>query len=236
MKPRPTILLTAMEEELQSFLDHSTRLGSESWAGETLHHLECAGQTCVAVRSGVGKVLASMVTQHLIDRFQPSRLILSGVAGALNPDYEPGDIVLARDLIQHDLDVRALGFPRGQVPWSNDRIFTSCPDLLRMAQKLQTPHRLFTGRILTGDQFFTHAELLSHAYVRDELAGDAIEMEGAAVAQVCSRHQLPFLVVRTISDKADGSAHLDFSRLLPEVARNSWSVVEGLLSALPKPV
>ena len=67
-----------MEEELQAFLDHSTRLGSESWAGWTIHHLECAGQTCVAVRSGVGKVLASMVTQHLIDRFQPSVVVFYG--------------------------------------------------------------------------------------------------------------------------------------------------------------
>jgi 5'-methylthioadenosine/S-adenosylhomocysteine nucleosidase len=233
VKKGPTILLTAMQEELQAILDHSSRLGSESWAGWTLHHLECAGTPCVAVRSGVGKVLASMVTQHLIDRFSPARLILSGVAGALNPDYEPGDIILARDLIQHDLDASALGFLRGQIPWSEDRIFNSCPELLRLAQNISTPHRIFTGRILTGDQFFTHAQLLSHAYIRDDLAGDAIEMEGAAVAQVCSRNQIPFLVVRTISDKADGSAHLDFNRLLPEIARNSWMLVKGLLSSLP---
>jgi len=92
--------------------------------------------------------------------------------------------------------------------------------------------KLHQGRICTGDQFITHREMDSHAYLTEELAGDGVEMEGASVALVCSVNRVPFLVARTISDRADGSAASNFEEFLPQASQNSLDLVRFLLSKI----
>lgn len=219
-----------MEAEIETCLKASEveeRLASGPFV---FYRARLLGQEIVLVQSGIGKVFAAMVTQCLIDRFQPSCLLFTGVAGALNPAYEIGDVLLAKDCLQHDVDGRALGFERGRLLYTDHRAFACDGDLIRIALGARIEGRsLHVGRILTGDQFMTRREVDQHPYLTGELQGDAVEMEGAAVGQVCALQGLPFLLIRTLSDKADGDAPQDFERFLPRIAQNSFAVVRHIL-------
>ncbi len=233
MIPPPRfVVLTPMREELEAVL----ALGKPG-AKRDLSGFECvemtfgAGRRVIVVRCGVGKTLAAMITQQVIGAYRPGAVILTGVAGALASDLAPGDAVVARDLLHHDMDCTALGFARGEVPFTGERVFTCDPALVSAALTARVGHGLRAGRILTGDRFVTHADKACHAYLTGELAGDAVEMEGAAVGQVCSRNGIPFVVVRTISDRADGAAPEDFSKILPLAAANAAAVTRSILES-----
>ena len=188
------------------------------------------GKKVVVVKCGVGKVFAALTTQKLIDFYTPEFLVFTGVAGALNPDYEIGDIVLAEDCVQHDLDATGIGIPRGTIPYTNHRFFSSDENLINKAAKTPTAHTIHIGRILTGDQFLTDSSSLE--YLTSEFQGDAVEMEGASVGFTCTLNHIPFLLIRTISDKADHSATADFTGFVKEVSKNSLGVLKHLLISL----
>ena len=222
-----------MDAEIAAFLAHAESITTESWHGFEFHSARMEGRDEVLVKCGIGKVFAALVSQRLIDVYAPSRLIFTGVAGSLNPAYAIGDVVVSGDCAQHDVDGGALGFERGNLLYTDLRFFTADPELARLA--LAAPangHRIHSGRILTGDQFMTRDEINHHRYLMEELAGDAVEMEGAALAQVCAVNKLPFVVVRTISDKADGDAVHDFTKFLPVIVNNSYAIVRHILANL----
>jgi nucleoside phosphorylase len=127
------------------------------------------------------------------------------------------------------MDGRGLGFPRGEVPYSGQRFFNSDRQLLEIAEKTQCVHCVHIGRVLTGDQFITNKEQTTYSYMREELQGDAVDMEGASVAYVCKKLNTPFILVRTISDKANSEAPMNFEAFLPEVAGNSLAVIQQIL-------
>jgi adenosylhomocysteine nucleosidase len=223
-------LIGAMEAEVAEVLRHALILREDVWSRFTLYHVSLFGRRCVVVRCGVGKVFAAMVAQHLIDAFQPRHMVFTGVAGCLNPAFEIGDVVISRDLMQHDVNGQPLGFPRGQLLYTDLQVFSADANLIHSAMQAQLEGpNLHLGRILTGDQFMSRESLEAHAYLTAEMAGDAVEMEGAAMAQVCHLHAVPFLVVRTLSDRADGEAVKDFTAFLPIVARNSYAVLRAIL-------
>ena len=230
----PVGIMGAMDEEITEFLAHAELLERIEWKGFLFHRVRLEGKDAVLVKSGIGKVYSALVSQRLIDAFAPSALIFTGVAGSLNPAYDIGDVVISRDCIQHDVDGRALGFARGNILYTDLKVFTAAPALAAAALSANAAgHRIHSGRILTGDQFMTRDAIDHHRYLMEELHGDAVEMEGGAMAQVCAVNGIPFVVVRTISDKADGEAVQDFNRFLPEVARNSFAIVRHILSRLP---
>lgn len=218
-----------MREEMDAVLALGTTGARRDILGFEGVEMECFAHPVLVVRCGVGKVHAAMTAQYVIDEYKPDALVVTGVAGALAPDLAPGDAVVARDVIQHDMDCTALGFARGEVPFTGERIFTCDPTLVAAALTAQVGHRLRAGRILAGDRFVTHADKKCHAYLTGELAGDAVEMEGAAVGQVCARNKIPFVVVRTISDRADGAAPVDFAKILPLAAANAAAVTRRIL-------
>jgi adenosylhomocysteine nucleosidase len=227
------IILGAMDEEISAFLSVMQNRRTASWQGIDEHFGSIDEHAVVVTRSGVGKVMAAMRTQHLIDKHAPRAILFTGLAGSLQADIEIGDTVVARDLVQHDMDTAQLGFARGHIPYTDLRFLPSAPELLAIAASYQPPAgRMHLGRICTGDQFITHRELASHSYLHDELAGHAVEMEGASVALVSTLNKVPFLVARTISDKADGSAVLNFQEFLPRASLNSVSFVRHLLANL----
>ena len=224
------VILGAMEAEIKEFLNHMTNRVSEDWAGGTYYRGAIDGFPVIVARSGVGKVMAAMTSQFLIERFAPSNLIFTGLAGSLKADIRIGDTIFARDLIQHDLDCTVAGFPRGTIPYTDWRFIPADPALLAIAMGYHPETgRVHQGRVCTGDQFITHREMASHEYLHSELAGDAVEMEGAAVALTCAIHRIPFLVARTISDMADEGALVDFNSFLPIASRNSLALVRYLL-------
>jgi adenosylhomocysteine nucleosidase len=225
------LILGAMEAEVAEVLRHAVLLRTDAWCGFDFHHVLLFGKNCIVVKCGVGKVFAAMVTQHGIDAYSPSAVVFSGVAGALSPVLDIGDVIVSRDLVQHDVDGRALGFVRGQLLYTDLKIFTADPALVAkaMSTNLEGP-TLHLGRILSGDQFMTRHDIEAHHHLTEEMGGDAVEMEGAALAQVCHLNQVPYVVIRSISDKADGEAVKDFSAFLPVVARNSYAVLRTLMT------
>jgi len=189
------------------------------------------GREIVAVQTGVGKVLAALVTQKLIDMFEPSAIIMTGIAGAISPDLHRGDIVLGTDCLQHDMDATLFGFKRGQIPYTDYRIVESDTALVEAAMSY-TKEQLKTGRILTGDQFISGAGDDEFSYLTEELEGDVVEMEGAAAGLTAQVNEIPFLLIRVISDKADGQAKGSYKKFLSSASERSFHLIEYLLAVV----
>jgi adenosylhomocysteine nucleosidase len=230
-------LVSAMHLELAAVLalmpDEKKQVvaGREFWVG----HLH--GQEVVAVLSRIGKVAAATTATALIERFGVDRIVFTGVAGGLGPGVHVGDVVVADSFLQHDLDASPI-FPRYEVPlYGTDRFATdrALSDSLAAAARAALPGTtLHRGLVVSGDRFVsTTAESRAlQAELPDALA---VEMEGAAIAQVCHDYGVPFAAVRTISDRADDEAHGDFTKFVEEVAsRHSAAIVAALLPLLPR--
>lgn len=227
-------IIGAMEVEIQSLLESVDQPQVQDLAACQVVTGRLLGHRVVVARTGVGKVLGALCAQAIILAFRPRALMFTGVAGGLGDQVAIGDTVIARDLVQHDLDVTGLGFRRGEVPWAGWRFLDADPRLLARARGYRPSEgRLHEGRICTGDQFMTSSALRSHRYLVEELEGLGVEMEGAAVAQAAVLHGVPFLVMRTVSDKADGQAPVDFNTFLPRAGRNAAAFVRYMLDDFP---
>lgn len=202
--------------------------GRDYWVG----HLH--GQEVVAVLSRIGKVAAATTATALIERFHVDRIVFTGVAGGLARGVNRGDVVVADSFLQHDLDASPL-FPRYEVPLYDTSTFdtdAALTDQLAAAARsaLHGTH-LHRGLVVSGDRFVASAaesQVLQRA-LPDALA---VEMEGAAFAQVCHDYGVPFAAVRTVSDRADDAAHGDFLQFIEDVAsRHSAAIVGAFLRA-----
>jgi adenosylhomocysteine nucleosidase len=211
-------VVSAMREELHALQADLDGERIERAAGREFHAGALHGQAAVLVLSGIGKVAAAATTTLLLDRFEVDAVLFTGVAGGLAADVKVGDVVVADALLQHDLDASPL-FTRWEVPLTGLSRFAADPawsDALARAAA-ECGHAVHRGLVVSGDRFVATAAESSvlRSALPDALA---VEMEGAAVAQVCHDFARPFAVMRTISDRADDSAHLDFSRFVAEVA------------------
>lgn len=246
---RPIAIVSALHDELSQLLalmpdEHKqTRAGREFWLG----HLQ--GHDVVLVLSGIGKVAAATTATLLIEHFHASQIVFTGVAGGLGKGVSVGDIVLADQFLQHDLDVSPL-FPRYEIPGYGTSSLQPDSNLVRDLKQActQVLHdlahvlgqdaitsfglhqpKLHQGLLISGDRFVsTTAE--SQKLQEDLPTALAVEMESAAFAQVCHDYGVPFAAVRTISDRADDDATVDFNRFLSEVASHySASIVDKWL-------
>ncbi len=242
-------IVAALHEELAAVLDllpderKTVVAGREFWVG----HLH--GHEVVAVLSRIGKVAAATTATLLIERFQASRIVFTGVAGGLGEGVRVGDVVVARQFAQHDMDASPL-FPRHEVPLYgltrfatdaalSDELARAAAAMLADAPRtlgedtvrefnLHSP-ALHQGLVLSGDRFVATATE-SDALRRDWPDALAVEMEGAAIAQVCFDAGVPFAAVRTVSDRADDAAHVDFVRFIRAVAsRYSAALIDAWL-------
>lgn len=227
------LLLGALDEEIAELREAITAETKETWRGFSFWRGRIEGREVVLAKTGVGKSLSALVTQHLVDRFTPTEILFCGIAGSLTPTLEIGDLLVARDCLQHDMDARPVGFPLGQIPFTPFRVLTCDGSLVEAALSF-TPagYRVISGRVLTGDQFLTSSDRASHRYLTEELAGDAVEMEGASVALVAAVNEIPFLLVRAISDRADGGAPRSFNRFLTLAARRTFDIILHVLRSI----
>lgn len=227
----PVLLLGALDAEVETVGGHLMHTREVAWRGYRLLEGRLRGRAVVVTRSGVGKSLAAMLTQHLVDRYAPAAIIFTGVAGALNPQLEVGDTVVAETCMQHDMDATALGFARGEIPYTPHRVLTCDPGLVARALTC-TPStgRVLPGHVLTGDVFITASRRESLRYLREELGGDAVEMEGASAGLVAVVNEVPFVLVRTISDRADTAASIDFAAFVKQASATAWEFADHLLS------
>ncbi|TXC67105.1 5'-methylthioadenosine/adenosylhomocysteine nucleosidase [Piscinibacter aquaticus] len=230
-------IVSAMHQELRALLPALDRHQSATVAGRTFHIGTMEGQPVVMALSGIGKVAAATTATLLLQEIDVQRIVFTGAAGGLGTGVRVGDVVVARELLQHDMDASPL-FPRYEVPLTGRSRFPTDPDLSdalasaalhclqRAAERIGEAHRptsASTARcctralVVSGDRFVaTAAESNAlRGALPDALA---VEMEGAALAQVCADFGRPFAVIRTISDRADDSAHVDFNRFIAEVA------------------
>lgn len=232
----PVAVVAAMHEELAAVLalmpdEHRiTVAGRDFWQG----HLH--GHAVVVVLARIGKVAAATTATVLATRFGVGCIVFTGVAGGLGDGVRMGDAVVASEFLQHDMDAAPL-FPRHEIPLYGRSRFPAdaglVAALLDAAREAMPQARVHHGLLISGDRFVsTTAEARAlQAELPDALA---VEMEGAAVAQVCHDFGIPFAAVRTISDRADDAAHGDFLEFIRTVASpSSAAIVDALLRGLP---
>ena len=233
-------IVSAMLEEITGVIQALSDVKIQEFGRRQFHTGRLHGVEVVAVFSRYGKVAAAATVTQLLTAYPVTRLIFGGVAGGARPGLAIGDIVVATDLVQHDMDASPL-FPRYEVPLLGKARFVTDADLraeLVVAAKIFVEHdlaehiapgerayfkmsvpKVLEGMVASGDKFFA-----SRAEVQDlrQRLPDVccVEMEGAAVAQVCDEYAVPFAVVRTISDSADENSVHDFPRFAREVARH----------------
>lgn len=189
----------------------------------------------VLVESGIGKVNAAITTTLLINEFKVDKIIFTGVAGAVNPKISVTDIVIGTELLESDMDVTAGGnYKLGEIPRMKNSHFKADPHLFSLAKsvaiKLFGEKKVFEGRIISRDEFVASSEKVNK--LREIFEAECVEMEGAAVAHVCEILKIPFIVLRSISDKADNDAGMSFDEFVKIAARNSKSIVEGILTSI----
>lgn len=227
-------IIGAMDEEIALYLEAMEETNPATKAGIEYYEGVLEGREVVLCKSGVGKVNAAVCTQILINSFQVDQVIFTGVAGAVHPELNIGDIVVSTDCLQHDIDVTPLGFKPGQIPFTDRWIWEADPRLVQSAveagRQLDEKIHVVTGRILSGDQFVADPAKVANLY--QEFAASCTEMEGAAVAQVCVMNQVPFVIVRSMSDKADGSAHVNFAEFTKLASGRSFAIVGKMLARL----
>jgi adenosylhomocysteine nucleosidase len=227
-------IIGAMEEEVLTLKEKMDVREVRSIASLDFFIGNINRKKCVVVQSGIGKVNAAVCTQILIDIFYVDAIINTGVAGALSPKLEIGDIVISKDAVQHDFDTTSFGYEVGIIPRMKESYFKSDEHLVKIAMKasdiLNARTNVFLERIVSGDQFI--ADPVRKEEIVRQFNGFCTEMEGAAIAQVCYLNNVPSLIIRSISDKADASAEMNFAEFSRLAAINSSHLIERMLELM----
>lgn len=225
-------IIGAMEVEVRNLTEAMTDKEIITRASMEFHKGLLAGKPAVVVRSGVGKVNAGICAQILVDLFQVDSIINTGIAGSLDASIDIGDIVLSTDAVQHDMDVAVFGYAPGVIPSMSESFFPASENLRNLAkaacEKVNPDIHVFTGRIVSGDQFI--CDSAKKEFLCSTFHPMCTEMEGAAIAQAAYLNNVPYLIVRAISDKADGSAEMDYPTFEAAAAEHSLRLVMEMVA------
>ena len=244
--------MSAMREEIAALIDKIETTERVVKGMRTYYRGSLWGKDVVLVFSRWGKVASATTATHLINDFEVSEILFTGVAGAIEPSINIGDVVIGEELYQHDMDASPL-VERFEVPLLRKKSFSSnternlilsnsIREFLARKEEFITSEQLaffgiknpkkVEGKIASGDQFISDLQTIDK--IRKDLPGVlCVEMEGAAVAQVCYEYKLPFNIVRTISDRADDNSHIDFPRFATEVAsRYAQGIIEHYFNSI----
>ena len=224
-------IMGAMPEEIEPIVSQLKHVTKSTYAQNSYYEGSYNGKEVVVAYSKIGKVFASLTATILIEKFGCQTLLFSGVAGAISPQLAIGDLIIADGLCQHDLDITAFGHPFGYVPEGEVCIPTDVT-LRTLAKEVAQNKglKLIEGIIATGDQFVANTE--RKEWISETFKADALEMEGASVAVVCSSLDVPFFILRAISDSADMDAGFDFDTFLESSAKVSADFILGMVDAL----
>lgn len=227
-------IIGAMNEEVIQLkeimlIEENRKIGGYEFFKGRLYEKEI-----VLVECGIGKVNASICATLLINEFKVERIFFTGVAGALNPKIDIGDIVISTDLLEYDFDVTSFGYEPGVIPRMKDSKFKSDERMIEIAKNSAIEqfgeNRVWIGRIVSGDQFVASVDKIK--WLRDTFNGECTEMEGAAVAHVCYLLNTPFVIIRSISDKANHDANMNYDEFVKIAAENSKLIIEGVLKKI----
>lgn len=226
-------IIGAMDEEVDILKDIMFVEEISEKIGLSFIKGQIEGKEVVIVRSGIGKVNASACCQILISEYEVDAVINTGVAGALHKDLDVLDIVLSIDTLEHDFDATGFGYKKSEIPRMQTSIFKASDKLLdaglNAAKKLNN-HKTLKGRIVTGDIFVNDSKLKKDLV--ENFDGYCTEMEGAAIGHTCYLNDIPFLIIRSMSDKADGSADTIYSEFVIKAAENSKNLLIEILKQL----
>lgn len=220
-------IIGAMELEVDTLKEKMEQKEIIKKANMEFHQGTLNGVPVVVVRSGVGKVNAAICTQILADEFQVTNIINTGVAGSLNADLDIGDILVSVDALHHDVDATVFGYQPGEVPQLGMREFVADERMADLAvescRRVNPDINVRKGRVVSGDQFISSNEVKERLI--EEFHGDCTEMEGASIAQAATLNNIPFVIIRAISDKADNSAQMDYPEFERAAAIHSANLV-----------
>ncbi len=225
-------IIGAMEVEVNQIKAELENVTVTVKAGMEFNRGTLNSKEIVIVRSGIGKVNAGICAQILCDLFNVSAIINTGIAGSLKDEIDIGDIVLSEDALQHDLDAVAFGYDLGVIPQMDTSVFKGDDKLIELAKdacdKVCKDIHYFVGRVVSGDQFISDKEKKN--FLIRTFKGYCTEMEGAAIAQAAYLNNVPFLIVRSISDKADDSAHMDYPEFEAKAVANSVKLINEIVA------
>ncbi len=220
-------IIGAMEQEITALKEAMEVQTVTTKANMDFYDGLLEGMPVVVVRSGIGKVNAAVCVQILADIFNVTHIINTGIAGSLNANLEIGDILISEQAIQHDVDATIFGYAPGQIPGFSSREFTADSSMAEIASaacsRANPDVHVLKGRVVSGDQFISNAAVKQHLIT--EFQGDCAEMEGASIAQAATLNELPFIIIRAISDKADGSAQMDYPTFELQAAEHCAKMV-----------
>lgn len=227
-------IIGAMEVEVATLKSNMTVKNTVKKASMEFYEGTIGNTEVVVVRSGIGKVNAGICVQILIDLFNVTHVINTGIAGSLNADINIGDIVLSTDACYHDVDITVFGYKKGEIPQIGAATFEADKELREKAKasikKAAPDIGVFEGRVCSGDQFISSAEV-KDAIIKEH-GGLCTEMEGAAIAQASYLNNTPFLIIRAISDKADGGAEVDYPTFEAKAAKDCAAIVMEIIAEL----
>ena len=227
-------VIGAMDEEVSRLKEKMQVKKVEKKAGMEFFEGELAGKDVVIVRSGIGKVNAGICTQILVDDFGVEAVINTGVAGSLKNEINIGDIVLSTDALQHDMDATGFGYEHGVIPRMEQSTFVADKKLVELAkqvnEEVNSDIGTFVGRVVSGDQFIS--DKAKKDWLVEKFGGYCTEMEGAAIAQAAYLNEIPFLIIRAISDKADNSAEMDYGEFEAKAIEHTVKLVTSMMEKL----
>lgn len=247
-KNKPLAILGAFYEEIRMLEDSLEHKKTGTINGINYSYGKLAGKDVILAYTGIGKVNAAMTTALFINEFKPERVIFTGIAGGLNPGLQPTDIVVAEQCVHHDLVHISGNESQSYIVTNplngtdNPVFFDSDTLMIKILRKLSQDLKLirydttympgiFFGTIATGDAFI--ASQVKKKELTDRFGADAVEMEGAAIAQVCFQFNVPFVIIRSISDNADENADFVLEKFLTVASENANLVVMRLVGDLP---
>lgn len=231
-------IIGAMEIEVNMLQEQLEECQVAERAGMSFYEGVLCGMPVVVVKSGAGKVNSAICAQILADLFEVTHIINTGVAGALDAAVDYCDMVISTEVCYHDMHNEAMGYKPGEQPRPGWLLYTADENMIAAAEaacrKAQTaaerPFAIHKGRIVTGDWFINSAE--RKAAVIAKFGGLCTEMEGASIGHSAYLNGIPFVVIRSISDKADDSADVDFHSFEVEAAKRSMEIVKKMVQNL----
>jgi len=224
-------IMGAMPEEIAPLLEKVGEYTLTEYADNKYYEAQYAGHNLVIAYSKIGKVFSTLTATTMLQKFGAEVLLFSGVAGAINPKLKIGNLIAATKLAQHDLDITAFGHPHGFVP--EGKVFVEADaNLVSKAKEVASEMglELMEGTIATGDQFV--ADKARNEWIGKTFGADALEMEGASVACVCDAMNVPFFILRAISDAADMDASFSFDEFLESSAVESANFIIKMVEKL----
>ncbi len=227
-------IIGAMEEEVEALRGKMESVQKMTRASMDFYSGKLNGKDVVIVRSGIGKVNAGICTQILADLFGVDAVINTGIAGSLKAEINIGDIVISTDTLQHDMDATGFGYAPGVIPRMETSCFLADAKLVAAAkaacEEAVPEIQVFTGRVVSGDQFISDRAVKDR--ISSQFDGMCTEMEGAAIAQAAYLNNIPFVIIRAISDKADDSATVDYPTFERQAIAHSVALVENFVGRL----